>query len=112
MAAILPILVASAHLLLVSDTVPQLNITPSCQAAAKAAVTLNRSVESCVRSENEARDKLQQEWSQYTDEQQGHCVRLSSLGGSPSYIELLTCLEIDKQSKTLPAESRAERIVQ
>jgi hypothetical protein len=112
MAAFLPILVASTHLLLASDQVPQLNITPSCRAAASAAITLNRSVESCERSEIEARDKLQQEWGKYTDAQQGHCVRLSSLGGSPSYIELLTCLEIDKASKSLPPESRAERIVQ
>ena len=111
MAAILPILVASAHLLLASDQVPQLDVKPSCRAAANAGVTLDRSEASCERSEMEARDKLQQDWSQYTAEQQGHCVRLSSAGGSPSYIELLTCLEIDKQSKTLPAESRAERIV-
>lgn len=110
MAAFLPILVASTHLLLVSGQVPQLDISPSCRAATSTAITLKRSVESCERAEMEARDKLQQEWSQYTDMQQGHCVRLSSLGGSPSYIELLTCLEIDKASKDLPAESRAGRI--
>ena len=112
MAAFLPILVANTHLLLVSDRVPQLDIAPSCRAAANAGVALNRSVESCQRAEMEARDKLQQEWGQYTDQQQGHCVRLSSLGGSPSYIELLTCLEIDKASKNLPAESRAGGVVQ
>jgi hypothetical protein len=28
-----------------------------------------------------ARDKLQQDWDQYSDGQQGHCVRPSSLGG-------------------------------
>jgi hypothetical protein len=109
MAAILPILVTGVHLLLVSDQVPELNITPSCRAAAGAAIALNRSAENCERSEIEARDKLQQQWSDYTNEQQGHCVRLSSLGGSPSYIELLTCLEIDKASKSLPPEIRAKQ---
>ncbi len=110
MIAFLPIFVASAHLLLVSDQAPQLDIKPSCRAAAGAAVTPNRSVESCERSEIEARDKLQQEWNKYTDEQQGHCVRLSSLGGAPSYVELLTCLEIDQAAKSLPPESQAKRV--
>ena len=111
MAAFLPILVASAHLLLVSDQVPQLDIKPSCRAAARAAVMPNRSAENCERSEIEARDKLQQGWSKFTDEQQRHCVRLSSLGGAPSYIELLTCLEIDKAAENLPPESQAKRVV-
>jgi hypothetical protein len=29
-------------------------------------------------------------------------VRFSSLGSSPSYVELLTCLEMAKQAKELP----------
>ena len=102
MAAILPILLASSQLLLAADRVPQLDVTPSCRAAANAAVMLNRSEERCARSEDEARAKLEQEWSQYNAQQQGHCVRLSALGGSPSYIELLTCLELDSAAKKLP----------
>lgn len=34
--------------------------------------------------------------------QRAGCVRFSSLGSSPSYVELLTCLEIAKQAKELP----------
>jgi hypothetical protein len=33
-------------------------------------------------------------------------VRFSSLGGSPSYVELLTCLEMAKQAKELPEASK------
>ncbi len=40
--------------------------------------------------------------SQVTPRQQG--TRLSALGGSPSYIELLTCLELDSAAKKLPDE--------
>ena len=104
MAVLLPILVASSHLLLAADRVPQLDVTPSCRAAEVAAVMPNRNEETCARSEKEARAKLQQEWSQFTAQQQGHCVRLSALGGSPSYIELLTCLELDSAAKKLPDE--------
>jgi hypothetical protein len=31
-------------------------------------------------------------------------VSLSGLGGSPSYVELLTCLEMAKAAANLPAE--------
>jgi hypothetical protein len=33
-------------------------------------------------------------------------VRFSSLGSSPSYVELLTCLEMAKQAKELPEASK------
>ena len=33
---------------------------------------------------------------------------LSSLGGSPSYVELLTCLEIAKQTNEIPAGERMD----
>lgn len=104
MAALLPILVASSHLLLAADRVPQLDVTPSCHAAENAAVMPNRSEATCAHSENAARAKLEQEWSQFTAQQQGHCIRLSALGSSPSYIELLTCLELDSAAKKLPDE--------
>ncbi|HET9412897.1 MAG TPA: hypothetical protein VFO74_02100 [Pseudolabrys sp.] len=34
------------------------------------------------------------------------CVRFFSLGSSPSYVELLTCLEMAKQAKELPVASK------
>ena len=80
MAVLLPILVATSHLLLAADRVPQLDVTPSCRAAEVAAVMPNRNDETCARSEKEARAKLEQEWNQFTAQQQGHCVRLSALG--------------------------------
>jgi hypothetical protein len=65
-----------------------------------ACVALARPLE---RDENVARDKLEQEWSQFSPAQRTECVRLVTLGGGPSYVELLTCLELAKQVKELPA---------
>lgn len=96
MPALLPILLAGSHLWLAADRVPILNIEPSCRAATAAAITGGRNEDACKKDEQAARDKLEQEWSQFTPAQQAHCVRLSTLGGSPSYVELLTCLEMDK----------------
>jgi len=35
-------------------------------------------------------------------------VRLSSLDGRPSYVELLTCLEITKAANEIPAAERMD----
>ena len=59
MAVSLPVLVAGSHLLLAADRVPQLDVTPSCRAAENAAVMPNRSEETCARSENAARAKIE-----------------------------------------------------
>lgn len=107
MPAILPIILASTHLVLAADRVPQFNIEPTCHAVQQAAPQLNRDEDGCKRDENAAHDKLNQEWSQFTVAQQDHCVRASSRGGFPSYVELLTCLEMGKAAKNLPANERS-----
>ena len=50
-----------------------------------------------------ARQKLAEEWSQFTPAQRAHCVQLSHTGGSPSYVELLTCVEMSKAAADLPS---------
>jgi hypothetical protein len=44
---------------------------------------------------------------QFTRGQRAHCVALSRLGGPPSYVELLTCLELAKAVDSLPEQDRA-----
>jgi hypothetical protein len=102
MPGLLPIILAGSYIVLAADRVPELNIEPSCRAAANAAVAVNRNEDSCKRDEQDARGTLEQEWGQFTQAQRTQCVNLSSLGGSPSYVELLTCLELSKQAKALP----------
>jgi hypothetical protein len=63
------------------------------------------------RHEQDARSKLEQDWSQYSAAQRNHCDGLvTDLGGAPSYVELLTCLEMAKQAKELPEDSKMENI--
>jgi hypothetical protein len=105
MPALLPIIAATAHLWLTADRMPQLNIDPSCHAAATAAIAPNSNESNCKRQEEAARAKLEQTWGQFSNSLQSHCARLSTLGGYPSYVELLTCLEIGKAASGLPANS-------
>ena len=103
MPLLLTVLLTASHVVLAADRVPDLDIAPSCRAAA-AAVIANRNEAACQRDENEARGKLEQEWGQFTPAQHTHCVTLSTLGGSPSYVELLTCLEMAKAAANIRTE--------
>ena len=104
------VLLAGSQLVLAADQVPALNVEPTCRAAAKAVVNGDRNEDTCKSDENAARGKLDQEWSQFTSAQKAHCVTLSTPGGSPSYVELLTCLEMAqaaaKVPDTVPAPAR------
>jgi hypothetical protein len=100
--ALLPILLLSSQCVLATDPVPEFDIGPSCRAAGVAAIITPRNTAACEREENNARAALEKEWSQFAPSDQVRCVRLVTLGGSPSYVELLTCLEMAKQVKELP----------
>ena len=58
MAALMPIILAGSFLVLAADRVPDLNIEPSCRAAASAAASLNRTEDTCKRDEIDARGTL------------------------------------------------------
>jgi hypothetical protein len=104
MPGLLPVLLASSHLMLAADRVPDFNVTPSCRASTQASGMANRDESSCKKDEASARDKLTQDWAQYSSAQKAECVRLTTLGGPPSYVELITCLEMSKAASSLPAD--------
>jgi hypothetical protein len=97
MPALMPIMLTVSHVVLASNRMPELKFEPGCRAAVVAAVTPNRDANACERDELAARDKLKKDWASYTSGQQTRCVSLSKLGGFPSYVELLTCLETAKE---------------
>ena len=106
MPGLLPIILTASQIVLAANPVPELDIERSCRVAAEAAVAPNRDVDACKRDELTARGKLNDEWGQFTPVQKTHCVSLTGLGGSPSYVELLTCLEMAKAAKELPPDGR------
>jgi hypothetical protein len=93
-------LVVTAQLLLVSDQPPTLNVEPSCRAAERSG--LDRSADSCMRGEDQAKATLNDKWTQFTARQQARCTNLVQMGGPPSYVELLTCLEVAQQADRIP----------
>src|SRR5664280_2601182 len=100
-AALLPVLLLSSQIVLAADPVPKFDSEPSCRSADATGV-MGRNEATCESDENNARATLEKEWSQFTPSDQASCVRLVTLGGGPSYVELLTCLEMANQVKEIP----------
>jgi len=106
MPALLPVVLTVSHLVLATNSIPNFNVERTCRPASVAAVSPGRDASACQRDEQDARSKLEKEWDQYTAAQRSKCSGFAALDGAPSYIELLTCLEMAKQAKELPEESK------
>ena len=74
------------------------------RAAVESSAIASRDENSCNQDEETARAALGKVWAQYTTAQRRDCVQLTSLGGPPSYVEVLTCLEMAKDASTMPEE--------
>jgi hypothetical protein len=98
-----PLFVASQLLITVADTVPQLDVKSSCSAANRGRGA-SEDMEACLQEEQLARTQLEKAWGEYVADDRSGCVQLSTMGGTPSYVELLTCLEMAKAAKENPAD--------
>jgi hypothetical protein len=75
---------------------PRLNVEKTCDSSSRAGSGGNdRAKEGCLRSEREARDDLGRRWANFSAEAKRQCTEETRIGGDfPSYVELLTCLEL------------------
>jgi hypothetical protein len=109
MPALLPILLTASHVVLAADGVPVFDVMPSCRAAGQTPIGPGRGTEACLRDENEARAKLDRDWAKFQAADRTHCVRLTMLDGTPSYVEVLTCLEMARDAREPPADTPRRR---
>jgi hypothetical protein len=94
-------LALGSNLVMVAADVPKLNIEPSCKSAGIEGMALGRTTQSCINDENTARDQLVKDWSTFSADDKNHCLSMVSTGGSPSYVELLSCLEMSRDAKKI-----------
>ena len=80
--------------------VPVLDTTPTCAGVASIGSN-DRTVADCQRSEKEARDELKSRWTQFPRNDQRSCVEGTRIGGFPSYVQVLACLEIARDPRDL-----------
>ena len=97
-----PAFMVGGHLLIaVVDKVPDLNFEPICREAAAEFRGPKDNAQICMDDESTARDDLAKKWSQFASEDRARCIRLSTNNRSASYVEVLTCLEMDLAAKKL-----------
>jgi hypothetical protein len=102
-------LIASSLVLTVAETVPTYNIRPTCQAAIEMMGNQGRTAESCMASEAAAREEIVKAWPQFPDPEKIRCVQTARQGGSPSYVELLICLEMNRDARTRQQQLKDEQ---
>ena len=92
---------------------PILQVGPSCEAAGAGSVILGRNKESCLADETTAQDTLKQNWPKYLAADKSDCVTLENSGGPASYVELVSCLEVMRDARSIknadPLESELGR---
>jgi hypothetical protein len=85
----------------VADGPPKLNVGPSCNAAARGAISLGRNTAACMGDERDAQDQLTNNWSQYSRAHKTQCVGMTTRSGTSSYVELISCLDIMKDAAAI-----------
>lgn len=96
--------IASQLTLTAANDVPKFNVEPSCRGAIANAGPGQRDVAACMKDETDARNTLKKDWSGYGGADRSRCTRAATLGGQPSYVELLVCLEMIKYARTGPGD--------
>jgi hypothetical protein len=87
---------------------PVLQVGPSCEAAGRGAVVLGRNKEACLADENTALSTLKQNWAKYAAYDKTLCIGMESTGGPASYVELLSCLEINRDAREIQSADPLE----
>jgi hypothetical protein len=86
----------------VADRIPHFDLEPACRDWAAGSIGLKQELGLCLSDEQEARQQLERAWGEFSGADRESCIRLEKPGGDPTYTELLTCLEMARESKKLP----------
>jgi hypothetical protein len=97
-----PAMLVGGHLLIaVVDQVPDLNFEPLCRNGASQGLGGRDDREVCMQDEKAARGQLAKVWNGFAPADRARCIRMSTMDRTASYIEVLTCLEMDLAAKKL-----------
>ena len=87
--------------------VPKLDLTATCRAISGKDFSIKVDTQRCLKTEHEARDKLAADWAKYKAADRNLCSQTARLGGFESYVQLLTCLELQQDvavARSQPAQ--------
>jgi hypothetical protein len=94
-----------------ADNVPNWDVAKSCRGAAESGSAQDASVnlQRCLDSEKQTREQLDKDWSTFPAADRVRCVKTQTF--SPTYSELATCLEMnrDLRNGAKPPEAIPQR---
>jgi hypothetical protein len=92
------IVLSSQLVMPVADGVPKFDVAQSCKldAAAAAGLSVDQSVKKCMSDEQNALQQLGSQWTKFPASSRASCASQESIGGTPSYVSLLTCLQFSQ----------------
>jgi len=91
----------SQQVVVVANGVPVFDVTRTCKLdlAATAGLSDTQSVKACVRDEKRAQQELGSQWSKYPASSKAQCIPQESVGGTPSYVSLQACLQMNQWAR-------------
>jgi hypothetical protein len=90
-----------------ASSVPKLDISATCRRAVPLLGDSDNSpYRSCMQDETEAQTELIKSWATFKPSEQAVCAQETRIGGAPSYVELLTCLQLDQQALEASRENQ------
>jgi hypothetical protein len=102
----LPIaILATLSPIVVSDTAPKFDIVRECRIEGGRSVDVAR----CSRDQAAALRQLQETWAQYAAADRKTCTTAATIGDFASYVELLSCLEMARDAKSVDNSSHGPR---
>ncbi|SDR63110.1 hypothetical protein SAMN05444161_0774 [Rhizobiales bacterium GAS191] len=87
---------------------PKLDVQATCRRAQPLSGAEKSAYQGCLNDETEAQKELIKTWSSFKAGPQSTCVQETKIGGAPSYVELLTCLQLDKQAAEASRENKKQ----
>ena len=99
LAAAATALVTAAH----AAEVPTFDVGPTCRPIG-GEKALQIDTDRCFKTEQEARGQLVREWADFPVPDRTLCTQTAAMAGMPSYVALITCLEMKRDVAKLPAD--------
>jgi hypothetical protein len=84
------VLIVTPFFIGVADKAPRFNLNATCGGS-----------DGCVKSETAAHDDLAKQWAQFPAADRARCVRLTTVSKMPSYVQVITCLEMARDARRL-----------
>jgi len=103
--SMIPAMFSAAFAVPIADGIPTLAYEAGCREAARQDPLQQITAESCMEQERSAREELAKEWGTFTAADRIHCGSLVNIGGTPSYVELLVCMQMSRDARQMRREN-------